>query len=132
MDANPPRRSRKTQEQKSAETRELLLEAGYGDDEIEAITRLRRRYRLGTRVNGLAEDVNEARRLIVTGVGIGFLPVLAAEDAVKAGKLWPILLTEFEPAYDIFLLARAQPSRDTATQLFIDEVYRRIRAQRRS
>ena len=27
MDANPPRRSRKTQEQKSAETRELLLEA---------------------------------------------------------------------------------------------------------
>ena len=40
-----------------------------GDDEIEAITRLRRRYRLGTRVNGLAEDVNEARRLIVTGVG---------------------------------------------------------------
>ncbi len=103
-----------------------------GDDEIEAITRLRRRYRLGTRVNGLAEDVNEARRLIVTGVGIGFLPVLAAEDAVKAGRLWPILLSEFEPAYDIFLLARAQPSRDTATQLFIDEVYRRIRAQRRS
>lgn len=102
-----------------------------GDDEIETITRLRRRYRLGTRVNGLAEDVNEARRLIQNGVGIGFLPVLAAREAVAAGKLWPILLAEFEPAYDIFLLARSHPARDTATQLFIDEVYRRIRAQRR-
>ncbi|PZQ63100.1 MAG: LysR family transcriptional regulator [Sphingomonas taxi] len=101
-----------------------------GDDEIETITQLRRRYRLGTRVNGVAEDVNEARRLIVNGIGIGFLPTLAAAEAVAAGKLWPILLTEFEPSYDIFLLAREQPARDTATQLFIDEVYRRIRAQR--
>jgi DNA-binding transcriptional LysR family regulator len=103
-----------------------------GDDEIETITRLRRRYRLGTKVNGLAEDVNEARRLIVNGVGIGFLPILAAKDEVAAGKLWPILFAEFEPSYDIFLLARTEPERDTATQLFMDEVYRRIRAQRRS
>ena len=69
-----------------------------GDDEIETITQLRRRYRLGTRVNGVAEDVNEARRLIVNGIGIGFLPTLAAAEAVAAGKLWPILLTEFEPS----------------------------------
>ncbi len=103
-----------------------------GDDEIETITHLRRRYRLGTRVSGLAEDINEARRLIVQGVGIGFLPILSVEQEVAKGKLWPLLHADFEPSYDIFLLARYEPARDTATQLFLDEVVRRIRAQRRS
>ncbi|MDV5825360.1 LysR family transcriptional regulator [Sphingobium naphthae] len=103
-----------------------------GDDEIEQITHLRRRYRLGTRVNGVAEDINEARRLIVQGIGIGFLPVMAAEAEVAKGQLWPMLHADFEPSYDIFLLARSEPARDTASQLFWDEVMRRIRAQRRS
>jgi DNA-binding transcriptional LysR family regulator len=103
-----------------------------GDDEIELITQLRRRYRLGTKVSGLAEDINEARRLIVQGVGIGFLPILAAENEVAKGKLWPLLHADFEPSYDVFLLARSQPARDTATQLFWDEVIRRVRAQQRT
>jgi hypothetical protein len=60
------------------------------------------------------------------------LPVLAAADAVAKGRLWPLLHADAEPAYDIFLLARADPSRDTATQLFLDEVTRRHRAQRRA
>ena len=102
-----------------------------GDDEIEQITNLRRRYRLGTRVSGLAEDINEARRLITRGVGIGFLPILAAEGEVAKGRLWALLHADFEPSYDIFLLARSEPARDTATQLFWDEVIRRIRAGRR-
>ena len=102
-----------------------------GDDEIEAITHLRRRYRLGTNVSGLAEDINEARRLIALGVGIGFLPVLSAQAEVASGRLWPMLHADFEPSYDIFLLARSEPARDTATQLFWDEVIRRVRAQRR-
>lgn len=103
-----------------------------GDDELDTITRLRRRYRLGTKATGHAEDINEAARLITLGVGIGFLPVLAAADAVAKGRLWPLLHADAEPAYDIFLLARADPSRDTATQLFLDEVTRRHRAQRRA
>jgi DNA-binding transcriptional LysR family regulator len=103
-----------------------------GDDEIEAITQLRRRYRLGSKVSGLAEDINEARRLIVQGVGIGFLPILAAEAEVAKGHLWAMLHADFEPSYDIFLLARSEPARDTATQLFWDEVIRRIRAVRKA
>jgi len=103
-----------------------------GEDEIETITHLRRRYRLGAKVSGLAEDINEARRLIVHGVGIGFLPVLAVKEDVAKGRIWPMLHADFEPSYDIFLLARLDPARDTATQLFLDEVVRRIRAQRRS
>lgn len=101
-----------------------------GDDEIELITNLRRRNGLGTKVSGLAEDINEALRLIRLGVGIGFLPILAAEADVAKGRLWPLLYADAEPSYDIYLLARTDPARDTATQLFWDEVFRRVRAMR--
>ncbi|QZP09006.1 LysR family transcriptional regulator [Caenibius sp. WL] len=108
-----------------------LREEGFiltGGDELETITRLRQRYRLGTVVNGRAEDINEALRLVTLGVGIGFLPVMAAKKAVDQGKLWPLLPKDAEPSYDIYLIARDAPLRDTATQLFMDEVLRRLRA----
>lgn len=100
-----------------------------GADEPEAVTRLRARHGLGTERAGEAEDVHEALRLVSLGVGIGFLPEGAAEGAVAAGRLWPLLAPEVRPAYEIFLISRAEPSRDTATQLFLDEIRRRLRAR---
>jgi DNA-binding transcriptional LysR family regulator len=100
-----------------------------GADEPEAVTRMRSRYGLGQERAGQAEDVHEALRLISLGVGVGFLPTGAAEAAVRAGKLWPLLPAELEPNYEIFLIARADPARDTATQLFLDEMRRRLRAR---
>lgn len=99
-----------------------------GADELETITRLRQRYGLGTVVNGHAEDIHEAMRLMRLGVGIGFLPTLAARKEVDAQRLWPLLPKDVEPSYDIYLLARTEPERDTATQLFLDEIIRRLRA----
>ena len=100
-----------------------------GEDEMDVITRLRQRYGLGTVVNGRAEDIHEAMRLVHLGVGIGFLPVLAAQDLVARERLWPLLPADAEPSYDIYLLSRSTPARDTATQLFLDEITRRIRAR---
>ena len=100
-----------------------------GADEPEAVTRLRNRYGLGDERAGQAEDVHEALRLITLDVGIGFLPVGAAESAVAAGRLWPLLPETMQPSYEIFLISRADPSRDTATQLFLDEIRRRLRAR---
>lgn len=99
-----------------------------GADEAEAVTRIRNRHGMGEVQAGQAEDIHEALRLIGLGLGIGFLPVGAAEAAVRAGKLWPLLPDELAPRYEIFLISRAVPSRDTATQLFLDEIRRRLRA----
>lgn len=112
-----------------------LREEGFvltGADEVETLTRLRQRYRLGTVVNGLAEDIHEAMRLITLGIGIGFLPTMAAADAVSKGHLWPMLPDDTAPSYEMYLLARLTPSRDTAAQLFLDEIIRRLRATPRS
>jgi DNA-binding transcriptional LysR family regulator len=101
-----------------------------GADEPESVTRLRSRHGLGNEKAGQAEDVHEALRLITMGVGIGFLPVGAAELAVEGGRLWPLLPADLAPSYEIYLISRADPSRDTATQLFLDEIRRRLRAKR--
>ena len=101
-----------------------------GADEPEAVTRLRGRHGLGSVQAGQAEDVHEALRLVSLGVGIGFMPEGAAEGAVTEGRLWPLLAPEVRPAYEIFLISRTEPSRDTATQLFLDEIRRRLRARR--
>lgn len=111
-----------------------LREEGFvltGADEVETIKRLRQRYRLGTMVNGLADDIHEAMRLITMGVGIGFLPVMAAGEAERQGRLWPLLTEETAPSYEMYLMARLSPSRDTAAQLFLDEIIRRLRAKPR-
>jgi len=100
-----------------------------GLDELDTITRMRQRHGLGTVVTGLAEDVHEAKRLISLGVGIGFLPVLAAADLVARDRLWPLLPRESEPSYDVYLLSRQKVARDTPTQLFLDEIRRRLRAR---
>ena len=100
-----------------------------GADEPEAVTRLRTRHALGSVQAGQAEDVHEALRLVSLGVGIGFIPEGAAESAVAEGRLWPLLAAEARPSYEIFLISRAEPSRDTATQLFLDEIRRRLRAR---
>lgn len=112
-----------------------LREEGFvltGADEVETITRLRQRYRLGTVINGLAEDIHEAMRLIILGTGIGFLPVMAAGDAVKRGQLWPLLPDDLAPSYAMYLLARRTQLRGTPAQLFLDEIIRRLRAKPRS
>ncbi|MES2492598.1 MAG: LysR family transcriptional regulator [Pseudomonadota bacterium] len=100
-----------------------------GADEPESVTRFRSRHGLGAEQAGMAEDIHEALRLITLGVGIGFLPTGAARHAVAAGRLWPLLPPDLQPAYEIFLISRADPSRDTATQLFLDELRRRLRAR---
>jgi DNA-binding transcriptional LysR family regulator len=100
-----------------------------GADEPEAVVRLRQRHGLGLERAGQADDVHEALRLITLGFGIGFLPTGAAERAVASGQLWPLLPRGLEPSYEIFLISRADPSRDTPTQLFLDEIRRRLRAR---
>lgn len=100
-----------------------------GADEPESVARLRARHGLGGEQAGLAEDVHEALRLVSLNLGIGFLPVGAAQPAVDAGRLWPLLATDLQPAYEIHLISRLEPSRDTATQLFLDEIRRRLRAR---
>ncbi|MFG1296041.1 MULTISPECIES: LysR family transcriptional regulator [Xanthobacter] len=83
-----------------------------GDDEPDELGYFRRRYGLGARESGFAENLAEVRRLIQLGVGIGFLPTDVAAAAPMAG-LWPLLPDEMLPSYDVYVVAR--PSQELST-----------------
>lgn len=93
-----------------------------GEDEPNELATFRRRYGLGQHGAGCAETLHEVQWLIELGVGIGFLPTTTAQSAVRAGRLWPLLSPELLPNYDVFVITRAHPARNTPTQLLLNAI----------
>lgn len=98
-----------------------------GEDEPEDLASFRRRYGLGRRTGGFAENLHEAKRLIELGVGIGFLPTCVAETLDNQGALWPLLPEDVLPTYQVYLVTRDEPARNTPTELFLAEITSRLR-----
>lgn len=93
-----------------------------GEDEPAELSSFRRRHRLGHHGAGCAETLHEVQWLIELGVGIGFLPTNIAQSAVQAGRLWPLLSPELLPTYLVYVITRAQPARNTPTELLLEAI----------
>jgi len=98
-----------------------------GLDEPQELANFRQRYGLGKRVGGYAENLHETKRLIELGVGIGFLPTCTAETLDRDGALWPLLPEAVLPAYQVYLVTRDEPVRNTPTELFLAEIMGKLR-----
>lgn len=98
-----------------------------GEDEPNELSTFRRRYGLGQHGAGCAETLHEVQWLIELGVGIGFLPTTTAQNAVQAGKLWPLLSPELLPNYDVHVITRVQSARNTPTQLLLNAILQETR-----
>lgn len=60
---------------------------------LEPMAPLSLRLGLGRTTSGTSSNVEEVRRMIVSGVGLGLLPWTSARDEVQAGLLWPVRTT---------------------------------------
>ena len=81
-------------------------------DALAAVTRLRSRAGLTGPV-GQSTHLEEVRRMILAGIGIGPLPLHVAEDDRRAHKIWRLPPYKAPPAIDVHLVtnARARPNR---------------------
>jgi DNA-binding transcriptional LysR family regulator len=93
-----------------------------GEDEPDELANFRRRYGLGRKVSGTADTLQEARRLIELGFGIGFLPTVVAAPYVKAGALWPLLPESLLPTYHIYMVTHAALPRGAPAALVVDAI----------
>jgi DNA-binding transcriptional LysR family regulator len=100
-----------------------------GSDEPDDVKSFRTRYRLGLRPAGEAENLEEAKRLIGTGVGIGFLPTVVVERSASRRAFWPILPSAMLPRYDLYLITKPEMQQTVPTQLFLQEIRRRLSAR---
>lgn len=59
-----------------------------GGEHMNAVTAYRAKMSIGQRVRGQSSYVNEVRRMIECGLGLGFLPLHLAEPFCDGGSLW--------------------------------------------
>ena len=100
-----------------------------GSDEPDDVRHFRLRYRLGLAPAGEAENLEEAKRMIEAGVGIGFLPTVLIERSTRQDTLWPILPQAMLPNYYLYLITKPETQQTLPTQLFLHEIRRRLSAR---
>jgi DNA-binding transcriptional LysR family regulator len=93
-----------------------------GADEPDQLTKYRLQYGLGGRVGGVSEQLDEAKRLTVLGVGICFLPVGFVVADVAEGRLWPLTPPATEPAMEIYVITNPNAPRHLASRFFLAEL----------
>ena len=74
---------------------------------LEPMVMLREGAGLGRRISGSSHNLEEVRRMIVSGLGIGLLPAMAVAEEVAQGKLWPLRFTSQPLGADVFLIRHA-------------------------
>lgn len=90
--------------------------------EPEEILRYRLRHGLGQHVVARADHVDEVRRLVKLGIGIGFLPSGVAADDVERGRLWPLIKRDKEPSIPMYLVTNPSAPPHLARDMLLDEL----------
>lgn len=88
---------------------------------LEPMGPLSRQLGLGGNIRGISAHVEEVRRMIIAGVGLGILPRTAARAAQQAGQLWPLRVGDLQLGTHIYLL-RPPASADQPALAFADLV----------
>lgn len=88
-------------------------------DALAAVTRLRARAGLTGPV-GQATHLEEVRRMIVAGLGIGPLPLHVAAEDVRAGRLWRLPPYKAPPAIDVHLVTSPRARANRAEAAFLE------------
>ena len=87
-------------------------------DALAAVTRLRARAGLTGPV-GQSTHLEEVRRMIVAGLGIGPLPLHVAAEDVAAGRLWRLPPYKAPPAIDVHLVTNPRARLNRAEAAFL-------------
>jgi DNA-binding transcriptional LysR family regulator len=86
---------------------------------LEPMVVLRESTRLGNRITGTSPNLEEVRRMIIAGLGIGILPLMAVVDDVANGTLWPLKITDEPIGADVYLVHGPLDKLSQAEQRFV-------------
>ncbi|WP_162913048.1 LysR family transcriptional regulator [Rhodospirillaceae bacterium SYSU D60014] len=73
--------------------------------EPEEVMRFRLRHGLGQVVVATADHIDEMRRLVRLGIGLGFLPVGTVEDDLANGRLWCLTPDWRDPSIPMYVVS---------------------------
>ena len=95
-------------------------------DALRPVAIMRAEARLDDRVVATSSHLEEVRRMIVAGLGVGPLPLHVAARDVEAGLLWRLPPFETPPAVDVYVVWHPGATRNRAEEAMLGEVLARI------
>jgi DNA-binding transcriptional LysR family regulator len=90
------------------------------DGPLSGVARLRKRLGMRADPKGISSNLPEVRRMIVSNIGIGALPVHVALKDVQLGLLWQLPPYKSLPAVDIHMLTNARRSMNQAEKALLE------------
>lgn len=98
------------------------------EDVLKPVTLMRAAYDIGESVVGTSSNLEEVRRMIIAGLGVGPLPLHVAARDVAAGDLWQVPPYDDLPAIDVHLLWNPRSKLNRAEQIMLQALKDRIDA----
>lgn len=89
-------------------------------DVLKPITVMRAQAALGQKITGVSSHLEEVRRMIGAGLGVGPLPVHVAARDVRDGLLWQVPPFEDLPPIDVHLVWNERATKNRAEQILLD------------
>lgn len=89
------------------------------DDVLQPVALLRARADLALRMTGVSSNLEEVRRMIIAGLGIGPLPIHAVARDVREGLLWRLPPYADPPAIDVYKLRNPAARLSRAEAAFV-------------
>jgi len=96
------------------------------DDALRPVALMRANANLDQRVVGTSANLEEVRRMIVAGLGIGPLPVHVVRRDIEDGLLWQLPPYEKMPAIDVHVVWNPKARMNRAEQLLLEGLLKRI------
>ncbi len=90
------------------------------NDALRQVTLMRAEADLEDRVVGTSANLEEVRRLIIAGLGIGPLPIHVVKKDVESGQLWRLPPYETPPAVDVYVVWNPKARLNRAEQALLD------------
>lgn len=96
------------------------------NDALRPVALLRSKWGLDYNVVGRSSQLEEVRRMIQCGLGIGSLPIHVVERDVAGGLLWRLPPYDDPPAVDIYLVTNQRKRQSRAETLLISRIRQAI------
>lgn len=97
-------------------------------DALKPVTLMRAEAEMHDLIVGTSSHLEEVRRMIIAGLGIGPLPVHVAKRDVQDGVMWQLPPYDTPPAIDVHVVWNPKASLNRAEQSFLTRLLERIEA----
>lgn len=98
----------------------VAFTCGQAGGALEPMVALREGAGLGSRTAGLSPQLGEVARMIQAGVGIGILPITAAQRALDRELLWRLPVLRDQLGADLYFLTNPEFALDRAEKSFLE------------